>query len=598
MNLKRVKHLLTICIIIIGFAVVTEAQSYPGYTLYGPNNGKYTYLINSSNAVVHSWTHSKSGGYSQYLLSDGSVIRSAVSTNSSLNGGGATGVVQKYSWAGALTWEYTYSSSTYRSHHDICPMPNGNVLLIAWETKTAAQAVQAGLNHSGVIWPDHIVEVQPVGSTGGNIVWEWHAWDHLIQDYSSSKDNYGVVADHPELLDLNVGSSATGDWMHINGISYNPDLDQIVISSHNLDEVYVIDHSTTTAQAKTHAGGKWGKGGDFLYRWGCPSNYRAAGTHVFDVVHSAAWIPAGLPGAGHILAFNNRESQSTSMVVELALPTDTAGNYIRTAGSAYGPLSPVWSYTASGFFSVHLGGVQRLPNGNTMIAQSTSGKLFEVTSSGTVVWSYTPGGEIVRVLRYGFSFPGVSALVPVELTAFTVQKSGNSNILHWTTATEKNNSYFEIESSSDNSVFSSIGRVSGNGTTLVAHSYQFEDNAQSTGITYYRLKQVDYNGNCQYSETISSANTILPVQSNLYQNYPNPFNPTTTIAFKASRTGNTKLAVFNQLGEQVALLFDEATIAGKEYSVNCTIKNLPSGVYIYTLIAGDQRISKKMLFLK
>lgn len=393
-----------------------KAQPYPGYTLYTASSTR-TNLIDLNNTVVKFWTHTRSGGYSVYLLPNGDLIRPALSTGSSINGGAAAGVVQKYSYSGSLIWEYTYSSNTYRSHHDIEPLPNGNVLLIAWEVKTAAQAVAAGLNHSAVIWPDHIIEVQPSGSTGGTIVWQWHAWDHLIQDHDPTKANYGVVADHPELLDINVGSSGTGDWMHINGISYNADLDQIVISSHTLDEVYVIDHSTTTAEAAGHTGGNSGRGGDFLYRWGCPSNYRAPGSQVFNVVHCSVWINDTLPGGGHIMAFNNREGTGSSMVVEIAPPMDSLGHYSYTPGTAFGPASPSWSYSASGFYSIHLGGCQRLPNGNTLLAQSTSGKMLEVTSSGTTVWSYTPGGEIVRALRYSLNYPG---LVGIENSTASV----------------------------------------------------------------------------------------------------------------------------------------------------------------------------------
>jgi hypothetical protein len=395
-------------------APAAGAEPYAGYTLYAPNNGTYTYLVDLNHAVVRTWTHSIGGGYSCYLLEDGSLLRSAVSSSSTLNGGGATGIVEKVAPGGTVTWRYTYSSSSYRAHHDIEPMPNGNVLIIAWEVKTAAQAVQAGLNHSAAIWPDHIIEVQPTGATTGTIVWAWHAWDHLVQDYNAAKSNYGVVAAHPELLDINVGSSGGGigggDWMHINAVSYNPALDQIAISSHNLDEIYVIDHSTTTAQAATHAGGNSGKGGDLLYRWGCPSNYDAPGSQYFNVVHCAWWIPTGLPGAGHLMAFNNREGTGTSIVVELVPPGDLLGNYSWTSGTAYGPAAPIWSYTASGFYSNHLGGCQRLPNGNTLVVESTSGILFEVDAAGNTVWSHAPGGEIARALRYGMDYMGLHAL--------------------------------------------------------------------------------------------------------------------------------------------------------------------------------------------
>lgn len=399
---------------LILWPALAQGQAFQGYTLFSPSNSRNSYLIDMNNNIVHTWTHNRGGGYSYYLLEDGTLLRSAGSTNSSINGGGATGIVQRVAWDGTVLWEYTYSTSTYRSHHDICPMPNGNVLLIAWEVKTAAQALQAGLNRNVVIWPDHIIEVQPVGTSGGNIVWRWHAWDHLIQNYDATKINYGVVADHPELFNINMGGGgigpAGGDWMHVNGISYNPELDQIVFSSHTLDEIYVIDHSTTIQEAASHQGGRSGKGGDILYRWGSPSNYGAPGAQVFNVVHCALWVPKSLPGAGNIMVFNNREGQGTSMVVELVPPLDGAGNYTRTAGAAYGPNAPVWSYTASGFYSNHLGGVQRLPNGNTLIAESTSGYLLETTASGNVVWNYNRGGEIVRALRYAPDYPGLKNL--------------------------------------------------------------------------------------------------------------------------------------------------------------------------------------------
>jgi hypothetical protein len=402
--------------LLLGLAGAAAAQSsYPGFTLYSPENGTRTYLIDADHTLVHTWIHDRSGGYSAYLMDDGSVMRPSLSTGSSLNGGGAAGMVQRVSQTNTLLWQYSYSSNTVRTHHDIEPLPNGNVLLIAWERKTSAQAVQAGLDHTAEIWPDHIIEVQPVGASGGNIVWQWHAWDHLIQDHDATKDNYGVVSAHPELLDINLGDSGLGgDWMHINGISYNPERDEIVISSHTLDEIYVIDHSTTTAQAASHSGGNSGHGGDFLYRWGRPANYGAPGAQVFNVVHCGYWVPAGCPGAGHLMAFNNREGTNASMVVELEAPYDGNYNYTLVPGQAWGPAAPIWTYSASGFYSNHLGGCQRLPNGNTIVVESTSGIIWEVTAAGTVVWSYTTGVGIPRALRYGMNYPGLAALGLVE----------------------------------------------------------------------------------------------------------------------------------------------------------------------------------------
>jgi hypothetical protein len=478
---------------------IVSAQSYNGYTLYSPNNSKYTYLINMNNTVVHSWTHTKNGGYSAYLLSDGSVLRTAAASNASLGGGGAAGVVQKVSWNGSLLWEYTYSSSSYISHHDIEPMPNGNVLILAWEVKTAAQCVAAGLNRSVSLYMDHIIEVQPSGSTGGTIVWQWHAWNHLVQDYNSSLSNYGVVGDHPELLDINMGVSAStggGDWMHLNSVKYDSARDQIVVSSHTLDEIYVIDHSTTTTESAAHAGGKSGKGGDILYRWGNPSNYDMSGTSYFSVVHCATWVPYNCPGAGHIMAFNNgyvTESSGTSTIVEISPPSDDAGSYIRTNGAAFGPSTPTWSYTlASNAYAYHLGGCQRLPNGNTLVVSSIKGKLFEVDANGTTVWSYSPGVEISRARRYAVDYVGIESLDVSQSDS----KVPSDFVLHQNYPNPfnpKTNIGFQV---ADNGlvtlrVYDMLGREV---VTLVnekkqAGSYEVEFNASNlaSGVYFYKL---------------------------------------------------------------------------------------------------------------
>jgi hypothetical protein len=588
----KIKLLLIIIVLLLPASIMPQA--FNGYTLFSQNNSRYSYLVDMNNTVVHSWTHTKTGGYSCYLLPDGTLMRSAVSSNSQINGGGATGIVQKIAWDGSLLWEYTYSSSTYRTHHDIEPLPNGNVLLIAWEVKTAAQCVAAGLNHSATLWPDHIIEVQPVGTNGGTIVWKWHFWDHLIQDYDATKLNYGVVAQHPELLDINIGSTS-GDWMHVNGISYDAEKDLIVFSSHNLDELYVIDHSTTTQQAASHSGGNYGKGGDLLYRWGKPSNYDAPGSQIFNVVHSAVWIPDSLPGGGNIMAFNNREGQGTSMVVEIIPPTDTTGNFIWSSGTAFGPASPNWSYTASGFYSNHLGGCHRLPNGNTFICEATSGYLFEVDASGNTVWSYNRGGEIARANRYGQEYTGLIG-IPVELTSFTANVVEKNVTLNWITATETNNSGFEIQRSLDNSNFVKIGFLSGAGTTTELTRYSYQDNDLENGMYYYRLKQIDFDGTFSFSDVIQ-ADVNTKLDFTLYQNYPNPFNPSTTIKYQIPNSSKVLLKVYNILGKEIATLVNETKEAGT-HSVNFDASSLASGVYIYKISSNESVQTKRMILVK
>src|SRR5690606_18664083 len=153
-----------------------------------------------------------------------------------------------------------------------------NILLIAWEYKTEMQATQAGRDPSlpgpGYLYPDHIVEVQPdYVNGGGEIVWQWHVWDHLVQDFDPTKDNYygpNGVAENPQLMNVNYvstfdeGASPGEDWTHANGIDYNAELDQIALSVREFNEIWIIDHSTTTAEAAGSTGGNSGRGGDLL----------------------------------------------------------------------------------------------------------------------------------------------------------------------------------------------------------------------------------------------------------------------------------------------------------------------------------------------
>ena len=218
--------------------------------------------------------------------------------------------------------------------------------MIAWERKSKEEAIAQGRDPDLLqddLWPDHVIEVQPDGPTDGKIVWEWHMWDHLVQDFDREKPNYGVIYEHPELIDLNntgstppstpeelrklraVGYTGGGDddddnrrgsadWMHTNAIHYNPKLDQIALSAKNFSEIWIIDHSTTTEEAASHRGGKRDKGGDLLYRWGNPWSYKSGTTEdklLFDQ-HDVRWIPLGLPGAGHLTAFNNGRGVSTA----------------------------------------------------------------------------------------------------------------------------------------------------------------------------------------------------------------------------------------------------------------------------------------------
>ncbi len=409
-----------------------DEGSSAGYTLFS-SGYPVTYLIDNDGRLVHSWS---SRGVSEYLLEDGSLIQTTFVSNPTISGGGATGGVTQLAWDGSPVWEFEYSSPDYRLHHDVEVLPNGNVLMIVWQNKTSAEAIAAGrdpaLLSDGVLFPEQIIEVEPTGATTGNIVWSWSMWDHLVQDFDATKDNFGVVGDYPELIDINYFDANQGDeddWIHMNAVDYNEAFDQILLSARDVSEVWVIDHSTTTAEAASHAGGDSGKGGDLLYRWGNPQAYRAgvAGDQELFLQHDVQWIDPGLPGAGNILVFNNgdgRPAGEYSSVDEIAPPVDVNGNYALTPGQAYGPAALTWTYVAptpTDFWSRRQSGADRLPDGNTLMNEGLKGTFTEVTSAGTIVWKYVNpvvaqgpvaqgvppvGNSVFRAHRYAPEFPG------------------------------------------------------------------------------------------------------------------------------------------------------------------------------------------------
>ncbi len=397
-----------------------DPESFEGYTLFAPMGATTTFLIDNYGRLVHGWESSYRPMLSAYLLEDGDLLRSIRIPLADEAGGG----VQKISWDGTVIWEFPFYGINYAQHHDIEPLPNGNVLILASEDKTYTEAVAMGrdpaLLSEGVLTSEFIVEVEPTGPTSGNIVWEWHIWDHLIQDFDAGRANYGVVANHPELLDINFVKHSRADWIHANSIAYNAELDQIMISSRALNEIWVIDHGTSVTESSGHRGGNGDVGGDILYRWGNPRAYDA-GTEDdqrFFAQHDAHWIETGLPGEGNIIVFNNgdgRPQGNYSTVIEIVPPVDHDGNYQQPApGTAYAPAEPIWSYQAdppSGFYSGNISGAQRLGNGNTLICSGSKARFFEVTPTGDIVWVYFNPVSDIGILSQGDAIPPEGANV-------------------------------------------------------------------------------------------------------------------------------------------------------------------------------------------
>jgi len=370
-----------------------DSRSFNGYTLFNPMRSTTTYLIDNCGHAVNSWTSSYQPDLSVYLLEDGSLLRTCrVGTVPDLGGR-----LEIFDWDGNMTWSYNFDSEYFSMHHDIEPMPNGNILLISYDVYTPYQATLAGRDPSLIdeeVWAEKIIEIEPVGTNSMNVVWEWKAWDHLVQEFDPLMANYGTVADHPELLNLNysasLGSSANTDWIHANAIAYNPDIDQILLCSRNLSEILIIDHSTSTAEAAGHAGGLYGKGGDLLYRFGNPLAYNrgTANDRMLFFQHDAEWIPAGYPDEGKITLFNNQTSSTTSSIVIIDPPIDSGGYYSDPGLSFYGPVDFAWSFESAEIYASNLSGAQQLPNGNMLICSGTNGRIYEVDLDGDFLWKY------------------------------------------------------------------------------------------------------------------------------------------------------------------------------------------------------------------
>lgn len=364
---------------------------FEGYTLFSPAGNTTTYLVNDCGQLVHRWDSDYQPGNSVYLMDDGSIFRASRVDGARLGEPGVGGRIEKISWNNEVLWSWEYANDTANQHHDFHVLPNGNVLVLAWDLRTFEEAVQAGRDPETLsdneLWPDHVIEVNPVGSDQGEIVWVWDSWDHLVQDFDITKDNYGVVGDAPGKIDVNYRLDDGADWHHINSINYDPVNKHIILSSPFFNEIWIIDHDISTQEAK-------GVKGDLLFRWGNPEVYRQ-GTDEDQKLffqHTAEWLPAGLQDEGKIIIFNNgrgRVPDEYSSVVVLD-PFNQDGEYYLVNG-AFGPDQFVSEYVAStptDFYAAFISSAQQLPNGNLLINDGPVGTFFEVMPDGSEVWRY------------------------------------------------------------------------------------------------------------------------------------------------------------------------------------------------------------------
>lgn len=532
----------------VGLILIDENQSYNGYALFAPYLAKTTYLIDNYGYLVHQWESGFKPGASAYLLENGNLLRSA-KINDPTGTSERKGGFELFDWGNNLVWRFYYDTQ----HHDIEPIPNENVLMVVNDPQSKNATIQAGRDPNLIdgnnIRSLSIVEVKQTDLNSGEIVWQWNAWDHLVQDFDSTKDNFGVVADHPELIDINFVRDGSPDWLHTNSVAYNEELDQIVVSNRSTNEIWIIDHSTTTEQAASHEGGNSGIGGDLIYRWGNPIAYDA-GTEIDQRLfaqHDAHWVTSGLRGEGNILIFNNgldRPEGSYSSIVEIIPPLEDNWNYGLINGLAFEPTAPIWDYKTvvpEDFFSPRYGGSQRLPNGNTLICNSHSGEFFEVSQNDEIIWKY---------------------INPVV---------GNVILEQGTTNIDNNHVFRCYKYSPDYPAFI--------------------DRDLSPG------GQIERNPNVEINDGYS-----LVTKFKLFDNYPNPFNPTTTIHYILPKESLVTITIYDVLGKEINQITSQKQLAGN-HSIQWNGKYIDgnpvsAGIYLYQIQAGDFMQTKKMLLMK
>ncbi len=393
-----------------------------GYVLFSPNLSDTTYLVDLDGRVVHTWKSEFSAAGGIYPLPNGNLLRSSRQPdNPRFGAGGQSGRLQEITWDGQLAWDYTLANEELLLHHDVAVLPSGNILSIAYEYTSPDLARSLGARPENIppegFWTCTILELQPQPPSGAEIVWQWRMRDHLIQHLEPSGNNYGGLSENPGRLDINAFGpppvrtrsevdsmirannapvNATpgnegSDVMHTNAIDYHPQRDHIVISSPHYDEIYIIDHGLSTAEAATVAG-------DILWRWGNPQRYGAgdAADQILRGQHDVRWIEPGMPGAGNMLVFNNQNTSAAgpySAVLELEIPYSEA--------KGYGKPEVAWSYIAAdttSFYAPFISGAHRMANGHTFITSGPQGRFFEVTAKGEIVWDYwTPYSGSVRI---------------------------------------------------------------------------------------------------------------------------------------------------------------------------------------------------------
>lgn len=371
-----------------------------GLVLINDAGNNRVYLMDKTARIHHEWKLTSGLGNDVFLLPNGKLLASLEADDPKIELGGSGGKLQIIDKNGNVEWNFDYSSDDRIMHHDAELLPNGNIIALVWERINKDEAMQNGSKLETDLFTEAIIEINPVNK---EIVWEWRAWDHVVQDTDEAKNRFGIISKNPQLIDLNYVDREDGDIMHANGIAYDPINDLIFISVNFYHEVWVIDHTTSTEVARSHTGGNFGKGGDLVYRFGNPTAYQNSnGERLFHSNH----FPNLLQGEdlGKMLIFSNGTGLDQSTVYELKLPKN-----FRLEPDTNNEPEVVWSFTDSELFAPKVSGAVKLPNGNRLITEGDFG-IWEVTESGEIVWKFSSEGFFWRAYHYDKDTPEILSL--------------------------------------------------------------------------------------------------------------------------------------------------------------------------------------------
>ena len=429
------------------FASEAQLANPEYYTLFhGTQIG--TRLIDSDGTVLHSWTSTLSApsGTTAYLREDGLLLRSG--QRGSVPGGflaGSFGTLQLVTWDSEVVWEFDLQQQGLTTlHHDMVPMPNSNILATVWDFVFANEMETLGWQPvSGVrgVWMERIIEIEPNLEDGSSrIVWSWELRNHLVQDADPGDPNFADVSTQLGEVDINFNAGIfSGDYFHISGIDFNAERDEVVLCPNNIDELWVIDHSTTTAEAATSQGGNRGRGGELIYRWGNTAVYDGGGSanvKFLERAHDPRWLLSPETGAWTLTVHNNDRvdddpGDSDSQVLQLALPIDEFGNFFLSSPGVFAPSQPEVLYEidpADPFFSTpFMGGAQVLRNGNILLTIAVSGDLVEVDQAGDVVWeaAIAASGFIFKAQNYPTNYSGYGPSLPFNYDVWRTAHFGS-----------------------------------------------------------------------------------------------------------------------------------------------------------------------------